>query len=398
MLKRKNAKTIYDIFICLIIFSAISFLVIYPQESIAAAKDGLKICTDIIIPSLFPFFILSSLLIEMHLAEKIGKLLQPFMKRIFNISGCGSIAVILGFIGGYPVGAKTAISLYKSGNCSKSETQHLLTFCNNSGPAFIFGAVGAGVFQNSSIGLLLFAAHIISAALVGIIFRGKKHESTCAAQPTVISDAPFAKSFTVSVKSSFQSVLNICAFVIFFTIFIEMLHITGVMTLLSTVIAPILNIFGMDDSWAKRIISGIFEISTGICSIKDASHEIMSAVPVVSFILGWAGLSVHCQTMAISENCDLKFKNYFFGKFLHGLISAVISYFAVKILPISITAISTFSDNTVSYEIFSSSGFIWMLSILSAAFLFLTAILCIKSLRKNDVFQNKISKHIENRN
>ena len=146
-------------------------LMLYPQECMSAAKDGLTLCYNVIIPSLFPFFVLSSLVVELGLAGYVGRALERVMRPLFNVSGACASAFALGFIGGYPVGAKTAISLYEKGMCSRTEAERLLSFCNNSGPAFILGVVGAGVFGSSKVGLLLYLAHAAASVCVGILFR-----------------------------------------------------------------------------------------------------------------------------------------------------------------------------------------------------------------------------------
>ena len=146
-------------------------LVLWPGEAMGAMRDGLKLCGNVIVPSLFPFFVLSSLVVELGMSRYLGRLFQPVMAPLFRVNGACASALALGFVGGYPVGARTAISLYQSGQCSKTEAERLLAFCNNSGPAFIFGVVGAGVFGSGALGLLLYLVHMAASLLVGLLFR-----------------------------------------------------------------------------------------------------------------------------------------------------------------------------------------------------------------------------------
>ena len=124
----------------------------WPEAAAAAAKSGLLLCGDLIIPSLFPFFILSTLTVSLGFSSLLGRLLEPMMQPLFHQSGAGASALVLGFIGGYPVGAKTVCTLYQEQLCSREQAQCLLAFCNNSGPAFIVGAAGIAVFQSAKIG------------------------------------------------------------------------------------------------------------------------------------------------------------------------------------------------------------------------------------------------------
>ena len=131
-----------DLMLGLALLCAVLALMRCPQESMDAARDGLALCGNVIIPSLFPFFVLSSLVVELGMSRYLGRLLEGVMAPLFRVGGACSSALALGFVGGYPVGARTAIALYENGQCSKTEAERLLAFCNNSGPAFILGVVG----------------------------------------------------------------------------------------------------------------------------------------------------------------------------------------------------------------------------------------------------------------
>ena len=137
-------------------------LVLWPEQSMEAMRDGLRLCGNVILPSLFPFFVLSSLVVELGMSRYLGKLLEPVMAPLFRVNGNCAAALALGFIGGYPVGARTAIQIYENGQCTRTEAERMLAFCNNSGPAFILGVVGAGVFGSGTAGLLLYLAHLLA--------------------------------------------------------------------------------------------------------------------------------------------------------------------------------------------------------------------------------------------
>ena len=93
-------------------------LIAAPGEAMEGAKSGLSLCFNVIVPSLFPFFILSSLVVDLGFAARLGRLMEPIMRPLFRVSGSCASAVALGFIGGYPVGARTALQLYQQGLCS----------------------------------------------------------------------------------------------------------------------------------------------------------------------------------------------------------------------------------------------------------------------------------------
>lgn len=309
-------------------------LVLLPVQSVAAARDGVELCLNVILPSLFPFFVLSTLCVELGLISGIGNLLQRWMYPLFRVNGACAGAFLLGIVGGYPVGARTAIELYQSGQCSRKEAERLLSFCNNSGPAFILGVVGAGIFSSSSAGLWLYGAHVAASILVGLIFRfyGGKESDRQPSRSHEIRTVGFAEAFTGSVKNAFSATLSICGFVIFFTVLIRLLFYTGIISLLAAVLTWLLRGFGMQQAWAESLLTGAIEMTSGVWSLRDMAGAMGDRLCMAAFILGWAGLSVHCQVLSFIGSSGLSTKTYFFGKLLHGLISAGLIYGVSQLL------------------------------------------------------------------
>ncbi len=141
-------------------------------QVIDSCRYALQLCAELILPSLFPFFVLSILLSKLGLPELLGRRLAPAAARLFRVSGAGASALIIGLTGGYPLGAAYIADMEKTGAVSTREAERLLAFCNNSGPAFLVGAVGIGVFHSSAVGLALYAVHCCAAVCTGLVFRG----------------------------------------------------------------------------------------------------------------------------------------------------------------------------------------------------------------------------------
>ena len=121
---------------------AVLSLLSCPEEALEAARGGVTLCLNVIIPSLFPFFVLSALVVDLGLSRYFGRALQWMMRPLFHVSGTCASALALGLIGGYPVGARTAISLYEKGLCSKTEAERMLAFCtaqpHDGGPGSVY--------------------------------------------------------------------------------------------------------------------------------------------------------------------------------------------------------------------------------------------------------------------
>ena len=245
------------------------------------------------------------------------------MQRLFGVSGDGAAAFVIGLTGGYPLGAASVAELYRSGSVSKDEAERLLAFCNNSGPAFILGAAGAGVFGSAAVGLYLYAAHILAAALTGIIMRPGPVRTPIQQQKASLSSPErFPAAFAQSVSSSAASTISICGFVVFFSALINVLTCSGVF---SSAAGRISALTGLGLTQAGALLRGILELGTGISALSGLEPG-SSNLALCAFILGWGGLSVHCQTLSVLSGTGLSAKKHFAGRILCAVIAAAIMY------------------------------------------------------------------------
>ena len=339
-------RKLYDALILLGLLAAVIALVRFPEEAVRAASDGLALSFHVIIPSLFPFFVLSTLMVRLGLTQYFGRALEPVMRPLFNVSGACSSAFVLGFVGGYPVGAKTAVALYESGQISRVEAERLLAFSNNSGPAFILGVVGVGIFASSRVGLMLYGAHALASVLVGVLFRywGGRRANDSRRRREPIEATRFSQAFVASVTSAFQATLHICGFVIFFTVFIHLLFLAGVISAVAGVLGALLTGLGVDAEWASFLLIGLIELSSGVWSLREAAGQMSSAIAMAAFMLGWAGLSVHCQVLSFIGGSGLSVRSYILGKFLHGSISAGLIFLLARLIPTGTTVATTLAE------------------------------------------------------
>ena len=346
MLRLLRQKKVRDALAASALLIATAALVISPGEAINGAKDGLALCFNVIVPSLFPFFVLSSLVVDLGLAAYLGRAMEGLMRPLFRVSGSCAAAVALGFIGGYPVGARTALQLYQQGLCSRTEAERLLAFCNNSGPAFILGVVGAGIFGDSRVGLLLYLTHALASLLVGLIFRfyGGSHRNRSSRAPAKpIQAVTVPAAFTGAVSRALQSTLNICAFVVFFAVVLQLLSVYGAFAALAQLLAAA----GFQPEWAQRLVAGLLELSSGVSSLRGDA-QLAGRVSMAAFMLGWAGLSVHCQVLSFLVDSGLSAKTYLAGKLCHGLIAAGLTWGLTRLFPLSAPGADYLADQAES--------------------------------------------------
>ena len=309
-------------------------LTCWPKETSAAVREGLGLCYNVIIPSLFPFFILTSLVISLGLAGYLGRLLEPVMRPLFRLGGSCAAPLALGFVGGYPVGARAALTLYESGQCTKTECERLLAFCNNSGPAFILGVVGAGVFADNRVGVLLCLTHALASVGVGLVFRFY-HFREDAGRGRVslpISAQRFSTAFTGAVKGALTSTLSICAFVVCFTVLIRLCFLSGILPALARFLGKALAPLGFSEAWAQRLLTGLLELSSGVWSLVGEG-TLQGKAAMAAFLLGWAGVSVHCQVLSFLGESGLSTRTYIGGKLLHGVFSALLTALLFQVFP-----------------------------------------------------------------
>ena len=381
MLRLLKEKKVRDALAILALALATAGLVAAPGEAITGAKNGLTLCFNVIVPSLFPFFVLSSLVVDLGLAAYLGRALEGLMRPLFRVSGSCAAAVALGFIGGYPVGARTALQLFQQGLCTKTEAERLLSFCNNSGPAFILGVVGAGVFGDSRVGLLLYLTHALASLIVGLLFRfyggqdARQSSRSSRAKPIQAVTVPAA--FTGAVTRSLQSTLNICAFVVFFSVVLQLLTAYGVFTAL----ARLLALAGFQAEWARRLVAGLLELSSGVSSLRGEA-QLMGRVSMAAFMLGWAGLSVHCQVLSFLVDSGLSARTYLAGKLCHGLIAAGLTWCLTRLFPLSAPVSDYLAEQTESIAALDFSTALAASSLAALGGWLLLAALC-RSLWRN---------------
>lgn len=332
-------KKYRDLLVALALLVATATLVIWPQHTMQAMREGLEMCANVIIPSLFPFFVLSTMVVELGMSQYLGKLLEPIMMPLFRVNGACATALALGVVGGYPVGARTAINLYQSGQCTRTESERLLAFCNNCGPAFILGVVGAGVFESGLAGLILYLGHLCASLLVGILFRFYKSDDRPQANrrnSAQFQAVSLPAVFTKSIVHAMQASINICAFILFFNVLIRILTVSGLLSALAKLLSFLFAPLGLTTQWAQQLLAGLLEVSSGVSSLRDGSFS--GRLSMAAFMLGWAGVSVHCQVLAFLGESGLSLRTYLVGKLLHGGLSAVIVGLLARHLPLQAPA------------------------------------------------------------
>jgi sporulation integral membrane protein YlbJ len=298
---------------------------------------GLSLWANSVVPVLFPFFVATELLSSTNIINILGKSFSKIMEPLFNVPGEGSFPLIMGIITGYPVGAKIVSKLKDNGTLTDIESERLISFTNNSGPLFILGTVGIGLFGDAKTGVLLLLTHILSCITVGFIFRWwkfKKHGNYSLTKKANLDNSKIGFSISSIIMQSINTILLIGGFIVLFSVIISILVNSKIMYLLSSLINPILNIFGFSNIYAFGTISGLFELTNGVYIISSiVCKQISNNIIICAFLMGFGGLSVAMQVFAIISKSHISIKPYLIGKILHGFIAATYTYMFLYYCP-----------------------------------------------------------------
>lgn len=335
-IRRNILPAIFCLFtICLVLFS---------KSNLVAAKEGLLLWANNIVPSLLPFFIATELLSYTNVISKFGKLLNPIMKPLFHVPGIGSYALLMGIISGYPTGAKIVVNLRQNGLCTKEEAERMLAFSNNSGPLFILGTIGITLFGNTLIGMLLLITHILACLSVGLVFRfwkSKKTSYTISSnsikkEKELIHFSNLGDILGKSIMTSIKTVVSIGGFVVLFSVILSILKSSHIISIFGNILSSFFSLFGIHNSlFGSSFLCGILELTNGIMQISQIPYKAISInIILVAFLLGFGGLSVLLQVYSIIAKSDISIKAYFIGKLLHGIFATLYTFLFISYIPI----------------------------------------------------------------
>ena len=315
-----------------LIGSCYVYLILCPKAASAAAASSLSLCAKVLVPSLFPFFVCANLFGSLGLTKRLEKPFSRVMEPVFGVPGSGAAALVLGLTGGYPSGAQAIGSLYSARSIDEQAAQKLLFFCNNCGPAFVFGVVGGQVFGSALAGLLLYLVHIVSALALGAV-PGRHRAQQSGSKPRTEKITPsvsFSEAFTKSVLQAGKTIFAVCLFAIVFGV-------------LSSMANGILARFLPD--WAGAVLAGILELSGGAAALGEASLSQGVKFALSSVLLAFGGLSVHAQTKAVLEQAGLSGLHVFLPKLLHALLSGALSVPVYVLFKARLEAQAAFAAN-----------------------------------------------------
>lgn len=342
----------------LVAFSIAILMAIYPTETLSSSLRGLSIWWEVLFPALFPFFVISELLLGFGIVHFFGKLLDPLMRPLFRLPGIGGFVVTMGYISGYPVGARLTAQLWAQRLITRAEGERLVAFTTTSDPIFLIGAVSVGFFQNAAVAPILAAAHYGGGLLIGFIMRYHDRGSEKKANEASVDDGKkaqdsgkgkFSRSrisqalkamhearlldgremgrlLQDSIQSALRLMIVVGGLVVFFSVVMEMLTHAGLVEALSEALRLLFTGIGLPAPLADAGIYGLFEVTLGARAAGTAGTGLMHQLAIAAWVLSWGGLSVHAQIASLLSRTDLRYKPLLIARFAHGLIAMGLVY------------------------------------------------------------------------
>ncbi len=317
---RKNSFVI--LCTCFLIFA----LLRYPQAMLAASTKGVMLWFNQVLPSLFPFMVACGLLLRMGAAETVGEWLRPLMKPLFGLPGIAAFPFFLGIFSGYPMGAKITASLYSEKKISLSQAEHILSFCNNPGPLFLVGTVGAAFFQAPYWGYIFLLCCFFGAVATGILFRLFYPQNSWDDSLLYHKKSPpsITQCLPQTIADSMDTVTQIGGYIILFAVYVEAFQQTGLLHL----IAKAFSFLPFSVDFFSGVLGGLLEMTNGAFLLSYAPDPLIYRLTATCMLVALGGLSILCQTMGILRNVPIKKSRYLAAKICNSIFSGLFFYIA----------------------------------------------------------------------
>ncbi len=319
LLKSKLKKLV----ILVILLFFMLMLIIYPDKYVNSCKEGIKLWGLTVLPSLLPFFFLTQLLtatgVFNGISQKASKLTEP----IFKCSGLSAYAFLMSVLSGYPVGSRIVYDLKSNNLISKSEATKIGLLASTSGPLFIVGAVGIGMFDDKTIGAIIYISHIISAVLVGLIFRN--YGSVEKLNSTLYKNKNQGNILYECIYNAVISSIIVGGFISIFYVIAEILVDIKILTPLEKIFDLLFYYLGGSKDISSALTVGVIESTNGIKKLSMLNNLNLT-VPLSCALISFGGVSIIMQSLIYLQKAEVKTFIFILGKLLQTVISFVISF------------------------------------------------------------------------
>lgn len=272
-------------------------------------KESLNIWVNNLIPSMFPFFVISDILINYQITNYIPKNIKKVFSKIFHVNFQTISIFFLSIFSGFPSSARNTKLLYQNNLITKEEATHALTFTHFSNPLFILSTVAVLFLHQEQYGYIILLSHYLGNIIIGLLNRPTYSNNNINYNPINKKSQNFSIILIQAIKSSIDTLLLILGTLTSFLI-------------VSSLIINKLNI----NPYPSAIIKGILEMTMGLKAISLLEITDIYKVVISTMFISFGGLSVHLQTLSQLVDTDISLKPFFISRIFHALISGSICY------------------------------------------------------------------------
>lgn len=321
-----------------------------PQAVTTGISRGLSVCTGVIIPTLYPFMLLSGLLADSPLCRRPTRWLSTATWRLFGLPGCCGTAILLSLVGGYPAGALTIGHLQRQGQIDDDQTRKMLTYCVCGGPGFIISTVGAGLLNSGRAGMLLFIAQGIASLVIGFWQGRRLSAKSIQTPPSYSRPRPLA----TIISDTCSALLTMCGFVVLAAVVLSLFEACGVPTILG-------KFTGLPARYWSTVLAVITEVSSGCIALAGGfAHPFL-----LSLALSWAGLSVQGQIAASIPKGTVWCPHFWGWRLFHGITSGILATLLFTLIPTDVATMENGVTAVPHGVSFSASVMLLLLSFLA---------------------------------
>lgn len=305
-MKQKIKNTVIILTSLSIIFN----LITNPTLITRITNYSLSIWVENLIPSLFPFFVLSDILINYNITSYIPKRLKKVLTKLWNTSPNTISIFFLSMLSGFPSNARNIRTYYDKGQISTKEANITLAYTHFANPLFILSTTAIFFLHNKISGLIIMISLYLSNIILGIILRGYNPTGPNINFNTVSTKSQnFGPIFVSAIKKSIDTLLLI-------------LGILTTFLLLASLLINLINV----NTYTEVIIKSIIEITMGLKDLGTLSISITHKTVLATTIITFGGLSVHLQVISQLIGTNIKYKYFLYGRIIGSLLALIISY------------------------------------------------------------------------
>lgn len=288
--------------------------------------DGISLWALCVLPSSLPFLFLTALLTNSGGMRKLSKLCSPVTRFLFGLSGESGYCLLMSFVCGYPIGARVLSDISDMGGVYKHELNKMSVLCSSSGPLFMLGSVGTGMFKDSKIGCIILLSHYLAIILSGIVLRFiPTHEKSAKLGHTPLVPQ---KSENILQESMYRSVISALCVGGFVSIF-YMLSILCMDMGWLTPFAELMGKIFQNSDMGMGFCRGLIEMTGGCSALSTWSSPL--SISLCTFLITLGGVSILVQQICYLQNIGVNIP-YFIGiKLVQAVTAFALCYALVRI-------------------------------------------------------------------